>query len=77
MRGSLELLAELTGRLGAERVDGPTVAESISEVGTLGGNVGKLYATYCTPIRKPLYEEFYVKLHEAHLALNGALGIGH
>lgn len=77
MRASLELVSDLKTRLELKDVAGSTVAESVDAVGTLGANVGKLYATCCTPVRKPLYEEFYVKLHEAHLALNGALGIGH
>ena len=77
MNGSREAIATLAETLQIDPIDRAELVTAIDRIGDLGANIGKLYATCCTPVRKPLYERFYGTLHKAHLSLNGALGIGH
>jgi len=53
------------------------VHNSIEKIGKIGGEIGYLYATCCTQIRKPLYQKMFKEMNNAHTKLWQCIGHSH
>ena len=77
MANAISELKTITSTVKRTKGDPKSVHRCIEGVGQFGGNVGVLYATCCTPVREPLYQNIYTELNKAHTALWQVLGHGH
>ncbi len=57
--------------------DEPSAQELFTRLEDMGGQLGRLQVSCCTPKRMPLYADLLVHLTDAQLAVNRALGTGH
>ena len=77
MNESLALLESTVEQLATTPASMSVVNDALAAIEQLGGSVGTLYATCCTPKRATHYTSVFSGLHSAYTELHMALGHGH
>lgn len=77
LMAELEMLDQMADQIFESGADTAAADDAIGQVGAVGGALGTLYATCCTPTREKLYILMFKALGDIHTGFWRVKGVSH